>query len=338
MRQRQDGNPLIPAIKAVFYNDLVDVTLEEENISAENIDQIMKTQIQSTIVNILIKSKNVKDCIQLPTDEKITLNNCPTIYIPLVNTLLTIKINFDQLINNEIERIKNNLTGNIKSPVEQMIQKLADQIIEMNQFKVMFPQVKQFILEAKGLADITTPFESIKLDETGVTTKLIRDTFYNEMLNQTIEAVDKGWITKQDLEEQEVYIFLALPALTLIEAVYQSKKYEGIRLLDNKTLTQNNCPTEEDFPELFKPILLKKAEMTARNENELTLIKQMCLAKNAEIPKELLAFKTKNVSECAATFNEIASQISRRRVFKEMVVTVTKTCLENLNATHLRLN
>src|SRR5947207_793945 len=84
------------------------------------------------------------------------------------------------------------------------------------------------ILEIKNIVDIQ-PAQR-ELDETGITAELIRSTFYNEMPNQTLQAIMNELISRQDLEDLENYIFFALSALTIIEAINQSKDFAGILL------------------------------------------------------------------------------------------------------------
>lgn len=324
-RSQEQQNPLAEKIKATFYNDLVDSMLNQNDITLENIDDKMKLRIQVTIINILKDSVGLNDAVKLPTGETVTLANSPTKYIPFVKALLDLKKSFDQLIVSEIERIELNIDNNKpQSPIEFILQQFAFTIANMEDFKKMIPVVKSFILEAKDL--IKAPVPVRKFDETGITPDLIRKTFYNEMVNQALVAVVNGWITYDDLESQEAYIYLALPALTILEAVNQSKNVSGIRLLQDKLLTQKNCPQQEGFAQLFTPILLKKNDITVVSEDELLLIKQLCLAKNTEIKGNI----TKRLTECAAVVNDIASQITQRGVFKEMIDKVIQVSLEAL--------
>lgn len=322
-------NPLIAEIQNTFYNRLGTSALEADDILFDKIDDWMKVQIAMIIVDILELSAKSKNSIRLPTNTLIDESNCPTIYISFVENLLGIKRQFDLLDENDREELKNTLSHHpARTTLEKTIQALANGIMQAEAFKVTLAGAKQCILEIKGMVDIQPARR--ELDETGVTVELIRSTFYNEMPNQTLLAIKNELISRQDLEDLEDYIFFALSALTIIEAINQSRDFPGILLLGDKILTADNCPKEEEFDQLFIPILMNKEALTARSPEELMLIKRLCLSKNEEISSELLNHQNVNVMKCVSAINKVSSIISQREGFKKMIGNVIEFTLDSL--------
>lgn len=313
-------NNLIEKIRCTFYNDLAEYTINEPDLTLDNIDEKINEQIQKTIINILDLSKQYEQGICLPDGTKINERNCPTKYLPFLKSLLNLKNGYQKLPREEVKFfniIHSNLGENIKA--------LAAKINSMDAFKETITNVKQFILEAKGLANSTTPQR--ELDTTGITPKLIRETFYNEMVTQTLKAIDEKLLSVDDLESREAHVYLALQALTLIESIMQSREYPGIRLLEDKLLTTENCPRIENFHLLFDPIFAIKENMQAISDNELQVLKRRCMCDDNELPDELMQYLTQNVKQCSIVINRIASEISQRKVFKEMIDSVIEFCL-----------
>ena len=212
----------------------------------------------------------------------------------------------------------------------------------MPNFKSMLTDLCNFILESKGLETLSiikeepyfakreTPLLSLNTDD--VDLDLIRQTFYKKMLIQALVAEEKGWISYEDLEGQEPYIYFALPALALIDTLGQSQHCVGIRLNKDKMLVPDNCPEEDKFPELFNPIFKLKDRVQRLSEGELTLVKWLSFQKNEQIPVELQCFDNDTVTKCAAIFNSVATDISRRPIFCKLVPQVIEACLDTLNA------
>jgi hypothetical protein len=321
MLARAAVNPLIEEIKQTFYQDLINLTFDCPDLTIDNIDFKMLEQIKMTILNIIQLQNPRSAAITLPRGQTITDKNCPVMYIPFFSALLALKDKYFS-------------QGNSYESVAADIQRLASAIKQMESFKATFPTARQFILEASGLVDV--PHQQAALDTTGVTTQLIRDTFYNEMVNQTFSAVAMHSISYDDLEDREPFLYLALPALTLIEAINQSRDCDGIRLLNDKILTVSNCPKEESFPDLFVPIFSIAKKMQAMSAQEIEVLKLKCMFKDVIIPDELKPYlDSAAVVQFAPVINEIASQISRRGVFKSTVAKVIVFCLGDLKQAQL---
>lgn len=321
---------LIGEILAIFYNALTHLALEENDIDLDNIDLHIKSQIIKTMIELLDSSRSKPNKICLPNGMTLSIGTCPLTYQTFLKCLLNIKEIYDDLSEEQINDMKKTFKHyDHYSIIKTMIADLATKLIEMESAKNIINNAKQFILEAKGL--INTDSIAIQMNEAGITVQLIRETFYNEMVHQAFKLVGEQWISREDLEDQETFIYFALPAFTLIEAIQQSQHCRGIKLLDNKVLTIENCPKEDDFSELFVPILRNKNYMKMLSENELKVIKILCLSNKMECPSELIPYKTKQATDCATIINQIAILVSQREFFKQMIKSIIKMCLDSLN-------
>jgi hypothetical protein len=313
MQQRmfpaQENNPAIveQQIKDVFYNALLNKVLDRGgDITRENIEQKVQQAIIETISDILELSKK-SDGVRLPTGKVITLENCPERYQKLFSVLL---------------QLKN------QQPTYRALAIIAQQITSLDSFKEINPT--NYLLEVYGLA--TPDIRHINYDENDVTTDLIRNTFYNEMVTQAILATDQKWLllSVEDLEDQEAIIYWALPALTLLEAIQQSQQSNGIRLLDDKVVNHKNCPQGENFPELVQTLLTVKSKVKSLTPDELHVIKHK-IACEKELPDHLNHIASNpDIKNIINTIKGMAIQISQRRVFCEMVGHVVRHCLEIL--------
>lgn len=287
-------------IKNAFYLVLTESLIMKEGITINTIDKLIEVELQTCVHYILDLSESLEGGIRLFDRTEIYLSNCPNKYTEFLHAVLQIK----------------------KIPYserEQPVNYLAKKISTVDSFKEMIEQVKIFILAAMD-----------QLDYDGITPEVIRNTFYSEMKNQGDKAIQKGWITLDDLEMQDAYIYLAFPALALIEAMFRSKNCTGIILLHYKVLTTENCPQADNFPLLFKPLLENKKEMVEISEQELEIITQLCLTRaDLEIPLNTLDETTqKHATKLAATINSVASQISQAPVFRQTIQSIIDACIE----------
>lgn len=292
-------------IKETFYNSLAEFVLNLDEVTRENLPQALLAGIRHTIQAILRASES-HDGIRLPMGVTITKANCPAKYKPLFDVLLTLKTN--------------------KALGAEQLDAITRGILQLESFQELNPT--QFLLEAKGLA---SPVQRrVQYDEAGVTPELIRETFYNEMVVQTLLAVEHEWLTREELEEEEPQVYLALPSLTILEAIQQSQQCDGIRLLNGKVVNMRNCPDVENFPALVQLILSVKSKIAAMSEKQLLVVKQI-VSCDKELPEDLLAHKTPELMASVAVIKDMAIEITRRRVFHHMISNVLKMCLEALS-------
>lgn len=281
----------VDQIREVFYNAIANQAYDAD-INRENIDAHLKIFIERFIHNIL-KNSDLKH-VQFAPNITLTVSTCPLVFIPLCHAILNIKIS------------STNSPINI---INQKVQELAQKITLLEAFKEIIPKVKSFIYDIKGI----------------VTTDDIREAFYNFMSDQCAEALLKEWITQDELEDEEPFLYFALPALALLEVTRQSERLEGFRLR-SKILNKNNCPHEEDFFTLFNLLSPHKDKIlkVAENEIQWQALNYMCFQKENNMPEELQKAKTPLVRECSAHINELSSLISRREIFKEKIDDVIK--------------
>jgi hypothetical protein len=293
------------AIKVVFYNALFNYVFDRPDVTRDNLPQMLKQGIVTTIRQIITASK---DCIgiRLTAGAEVTKENCPERYKQLFAVLLSLKA--------------------MKNTDEELAQ-IADQIMRLDTFQEINPT--QFLLEAKGLTEPVAG--KIHYDESDVTPELIRTTFYNEMVTQTFLAVQNAWLLRQDLEDQEPQVYIALPALTILEALKESRQCEGIRLLNGKELNKNNCPQVENFPDLVNFILAVKKNTAGMSDQQIEAVKQIA-ACDKDLPEELQSLKTRELMESVGIIKNMAIEISRKRVFNEMIGMVLAMCLDAIPA------
>lgn len=293
-------------IKSVFYNALVNYVFDHGNFTRENLEQKLKEGIAHTMRGILENSKNCSG-IRLPSGKVVSAANCPERYKQLFGILTQLK---DQ-------RVSDVALGAI-----------AAKIMALPTFAEINPT--QYLLELSGQADAQV--DNIQYSEDGVTPQLIRTTFYNEMVTQAVLATEEKWLllSVEDLVDQEGHIFWALPALTLLEAIQQSQRSNGIRLLDDKVVNNNNCPQVENFPLLVKTLLELKKNIKPLTEQEMFVIKHK-ISCERELPPELQAIAEKDsVKAVINAIKGMAIEISRKRVFCQMVDLVVRRCVEIL--------
>jgi hypothetical protein len=291
-------------IKDTFYNSIVDFVLNLNDVTRENLPQLLQNAIRHTIQTILNVSKSYNG-IRLPVGLMVTMDNCPEKYQPLFALLLSLK------------------SGGVQNA--EQIDALITQVMQLDSFQELNPS--QFLLEAKGL---TSPIHhQVQYEEKGITPDLIRDTFYNEMVTQTLLAIDNQWLTPQELLEEDPRVYFVLPALTLFEAIQQSQRCEGIRLLENKVINAHNCPQVESFPLLMKLLLTVKVKIAAMSEQQLLVVKHL-VSCDKDLPEHLQAIKTPKIMASVAIIKDMAIEITRGKVFHKMIGLVLKMCLDTL--------
>ncbi len=152
------------------------------------------------------------------------------------------------------------------------------------------------------------------------------------MVTQAVLATEEKWLllSVEDLVDQEGHIFWALPALTLLEAIQQSQRSNGIRLLDDKVVNNHNCPQVENFPLLVKTLLELKKNIKPLSEQEMFVIKHK-ISCERELPADLQAIADKDsIKSIVNAIKGMAIEISRKRVFCQMVDLVVRRVVEIL--------
>ncbi|MBA3536726.1 MAG: hypothetical protein H0T84_08975 [Tatlockia sp.] len=322
MFQKCDKNPYIQRLRSFFYNSLADLAISDKKITPGNIEKTFKLQIVEIIINCLEYSKTLEpEYIQITEGLIINANNCPLIYMDFFIGLkeMTMQNKF-MLMDGEFNLRDSYLFTDIEN--------LAMNLMNSQTFKEILPQLTSFILEAKGVTLVQK-----QLDETDISNKLIRETFYNEMVTQTVNAISVNFISREDLENEEPFIYFALSGLTIFEAIYYSRNCSGIELLGGKVVNRDNCPESEDhIPLLVKAILNGKEQLRECYgpnmdipDNDITAITLLCISKDIERPHEIEI--TPEAAKCASIINSMSSQISQSQLFKMIIPEVIEFCL-----------
>jgi len=159
-----------------FYNALINYVYDQPDFNRDNLKQKIKEGITATNKYIIEASKGCVG-IRLTAGAEVTSVNCPDRYKLLFNVLLSLKN---------------------KKNTDAELAHISQQIVALDSFQEINPA--EFLLGAMREADAAQT--KIHCDETGVTPKLIRATFYNEMVTQTFLAVKRSTdgMSDQDIE------------------------------------------------------------------------------------------------------------------------------------------
>ena len=308
--QRDDDQPNAreKLIKTVFYNGLINYIIGEGDFhfTRESLPEQLQSGIAYIISAILANSQDCNGLRPPELNMVITQALCPNKYLPLFGMLMKLKS---------------------QSPSPQQLSEVARQIMAFPSFNELNPT--QYLLEMAGLEE--PALHAIHYDEANITPALIRETFYNEMVTQAFLAIEHEWLSLSDLENEEPKIYLALPSLTILEAIQQSQQCDGIRLLNGKALNSRNCPQTENFPELIDLLLRVKATIMRLSDNELQVVKHI-LSCDKDLPVNIAHLKTPELMKTVGVINNMAIEISRRRVFHETIQSVLTVCCDSFSA------
>ena len=331
------------SIRETFYNILLDQAL---NYSAEmeigtrliqNDLSLIQSLIALTIIEILLQSKHLSHGIQLINGQTVISQNIPESYQKLFQILLELKQQTQSLSLNQLQGLRESLVecdSGISNPVISnpniltlSLINLSKNIAELPQFQILIKQLVHFYQEMYQKKITLEPITPSSQSLEGVTVNLIRESFYNTMVDQ---ACNLTLVDREDLEDCESYIFLALSTHTLIETVIQSRNVlGGFNLLYHKILTPNNSP--DIYLPLVKVLLNIKDDILKLNDEELDLIRIYTTnAPHLNIPDKLQSYKTPKIMALVSHLNSIASQISQINHFKDIISNVIQFCLDLL--------
>lgn len=166
-----------------------------------------------------------------------------------------------------------------------------------------------------------------------VTVETIRDTFYNIMVDQVLVL---NLVSKQDIKDNEPYVFFALSSQAIVASVIDSADSTGIRLHNRALVTADNCPPE--YKDMFAILSVIKARIRAMDREgdrdspeRLALIKLLSVNNpDVEIPAHLARHKTRELMEIVTLITNLAIKISQVQHFKDVIGNVLTFCLEAL--------
>lgn len=167
-----------------------------------------------------------------------------------------------------------------------------------------------------------------------VTPEMIRETFYNVCAGSLSEKVNQGLIARNDVQEMASYVILALPALVILKILKISQDVEGIKLINERIVTANNCPEE------FKPIYSSFNTPVSIQDNPLSVkerIKQLSEAQFKDLEVACVDDPAKPLSaNCpdrarlmalAAHIKRAATAITQKAIFKNLATDVMEVGL-----------
>lgn len=324
-------------LKTFFYERLNELASYELGINEHNFNEQISVLVENLINDILLQSYGQGNTIIFGR-EKITQENCPSNYLMFYNAIA--KLNSSKLDFDDPRRA----TG---------IADLANALISSESFQQMFPKLKLDILNAAPHQNLNNASENIIfLQEVpapqpvvqqvpgnivpAINLDSVRETFYTVMKEQILEALETGLITTDDLESQEPFLYMGLPALTLLKVVDNSWNCPmGIRLTNGAVVDIHNCPKEESFSEFLNSLLLCKERIKHTfhhgksapvPENDYLRTQYLCL--NKDVPKDLHVEKEIYSTNCATIINRVAGKISQNKNFQSMVGQVIEEALQ----------
>lgn len=319
MYQRPPQQNYSELIRSTFYNQLINFVIMYNNttkVTRITLPSVIKHGIERVIVNLLEQSRGTDGIVI--DGGIVTRDMCPPEY----------KVLFEKLI--QLKSVQ--LTP-------QALTVIAGQIQQLDNYKVINPT--DFLLGALGLEaaplsprrPLANSFERMpEFPADVVTPEDIRERFYNEMAEQAMNALDKGYLTLQQLNEQDPVIFSALTELTLLEAIQQSQQCTGIQLLRGKVVDLKNAPNAENFPALVKSLLAAKEQIRLFSPVELLLAKKSICECETAADLEAMKGLDPSFKRSLGILKHMSLVISESRVFQNLFMQVMQACGANIYA------
>ena len=311
-------------IRETFYNAMFNMASSAEWITYDKLrmnQKVCKGLIILTMMNIISLSKEYPTKIVLFDQSYLSMQNCPNEFKELLTALIQLKTILDVRPDSDLISITtfclnkleithtNNIFNNNVQIIAQKLLEFSNIIYEKQIFKVILERIAEL-------------FQSMKTKT--VSEKLIRDTFYNMMVNEALEMTECGYMTKDDLEMNEAFIFLDLTSFTTIAACILSKNMDGIILLDRSVLNANNCPV--NYKELITIILQLKPLVSQLNQNQIKILKSIC-SSNPYLASDN-GTKSSLLTMIASNINQISTKVSQRKTFKDIIMDVINFSIE----------
>lgn len=337
-------------IRETFYNTLAGVAATSECVTPESARTKETRCILAalTLVEAMEASKQLRGAVALLNGKAVNLSNCPRDggegenFLPLVQATLKLKNAINGLSPEQLKQLKKELKStDAVTELGTVIKQIAETVVARPKFCEMIDEVTAFFLEANGstIAREIVEQEPSFSSQLGVTTALVRTTFYQTILRQARYLNHNKLVPLQALEDQDPYVFLALPAQTTIEVLVQSRHIKGgFQLDEGKVLTRANIPVDfdgrEEIVAFFDALSGLKGGMSKMTPKQTELLRRFCVD-NPDIETmtpELKPYLTDDVKELAHTINQIASRISRRGMFHQLVPEVMKEAVRELKS------
>jgi hypothetical protein len=210
----------------------------------------------------------------------------------------------------------NELKSSNREGSREILNQILHQIKTQDTFGPIIERFRTFLNECKA----TVPPSIVSVEA-------IQTTFYNLMVEQVLTH---NYILKDDLEQREAYIFLALSSLVIIASIEYSKNSTGILLCNGGVANLNNCPRE--YRELVGILFQLKSKFVGLSQDQIFLITLMSL-QNSEltIPERLTQLQNTEIMSIVSDIVNISIKISQISHFKNIINNVIEFCIGALN-------
>lgn len=217
-------------------------------------------------------------------------------------TLANVHPNFRELFT-VIEKIAKPHEMKDENKYKHILAHLVETVSSNDIFKKIIQQLVIFYLESQ------------KVIPSVITADMIRDTFYNIMVEQVII---KKMISISALIDMDSFVFYDLTAFVILDVVCASMNYKGILLHNQSIVTEANCPIE--FKNFYLMASKLKSELSKLTKSEVELVK-MCASSDPEkkLSPDDEKKKTRPVIKLITIIKDIAIQISQNENFREVI-------------------
>lgn len=209
----------------------------------------------------------------------------------------------------------NSLLNQLESAANQLEQQLHTTVHNGDEVKNRLGRINAILQKARANIDQYGP----------ITPEMVRETFYNESAGAVGDAVKKNLMTKDDITNAESFVYLAVPALGMLKIIQHAKDVQGITLVNNRVVNENNCP--EEFKLLYKaminPITIGavtksvKDRINSLNAEEFAKVERICTdnPKLASLPE---TEENKALARLASIVKDAAYKITQQPTFHRL--------------------
>lgn len=298
-----------------FFNRIYDVVTTE--ICKNKLDpQDIKTRkrylyhgiIAITLLDGLNRSIG-KEGISLSIGITITDRNCPAEYLELYKNLKKAKkiLERNQLLQNSTIK---DIMSNQSIDFLLLLRNISEKISHIPLYRQNYNNIMDF-LDNSGLVYDSKERENKEIKEND-----IWKSFFNRCFEISEENIVSGYIKKEHIEDQEAYLFIGMPSITILDGLLRSQSLtEGIQFAQGFILKEMNCPNSHK--ELYNNLIYIKNRIKIGNfDNECIKELKLATLSNLEyrpnnLPKQNL------ISEIASAIRGIGIKISQMSFYKD---------------------
>lgn len=154
--------------------------------------------------------------------------------------------------------------------------------------------------------------------------------FFQQCLACGSNALQQKLIAKEDIIDQEPYLFIGLPSLCLLECVLRSVSpntpSDAILFADGRLISRDSIPSEDGAPQLFSALLALKGRISQASLTNERCDRLRYLALHAEGDAEGDAELTKLGSLLQGISTDVSQLPFYRAHFLEVIKQLTSQC------------